>query len=306
MDGGSLAAARDRVRRHEDALRRRAAIERRLAEVSRELPPLADAAAARRRDVDRLDGAGVAALLARLAGGYLARRTRAVAAAEAAERLLAERRARRRELIAERATVDRELAGLRDVFVEYERAVADAERDLAGDPRGAELVALNDQVADLRAVLHRYDRALRAGHGALTALDAVLLPLGRAELLSKVDLFVGGIIDIWEHEQLAVAKAAAWAAQRSLDHFASELADLGRPADPPPMGTISARWFVDMFLDGIVVDLVKHARIERAQDRVGAARRWVLVGTTRLEIDRKAAARDLARLTADRDRLLAA
>lgn len=302
VDEGPLAAAREKVARHEDAVRARALVECRLAEVSRQLPALSATAAARRRDVERLRRG----VVARLTGRHSDRLAAAVAAAEEAERRLRQQQTRRREIIVRRLDIDRELAFLRDAAEAYERAVADAERDLAAaaDPRGAELVALNDEVARLRATLRGYERALRAGHGALSALASVLAPLGQAELLSTVDLFVGGVIDIWEHDQLKEAKEAALGAQRSLDHFASELAHLGRPADPLPMGKISDRWFVDMVFDNLVVDLLKHRRIERAHDRVAAARRWVLVSITRLELDQRAATRELARLTADRDRLL--
>jgi hypothetical protein len=242
----------------------------------------------------------MAALLARLQGRRQERRAEKAAEAEVAEALLEGHQARRRQLIADRLTIDRELDRLRDAVAEYERAVTAAENSVGG----AELVALNARVAELRADVRRYDEALRASGSALSTLASVLDRLDRAATWSTVDLFTGGTADLWEHARLVEARHAAWAAQRSLDLFAREAARAGMTVPPPDPGNVPTGWFADMFLDGLVVDLVKHWRIDRARERVAAARRWVQFGTTRIEHDRRAAVRELDRLTAERDHLL--
>jgi hypothetical protein len=115
-------------------------------------------------------------------------------------------------------------------------------------------------------------------------------------------MFTGGFADLIEHGKLADAHDAAWHAQRKLDRFARELADIGmnvRPQLPP----IDTSWFVDFFFDNIITDALKHQRIARSRDETARLARWIQHTLAQLDRERADLVAEDARLATERERL---
>nr|BFE87059.1 hypothetical protein GCM10020093_096600 [Planobispora longispora] len=145
----------------------------------------------------------------------------------------------------------------------------------SGDARGRELVELGRNLADTVADLREHEEAHRAGAVAAEAIGRVLHCLGGARGASTWDVVGGGLIaDMMEHGHLRDADEAALHAQRALDAFARELADVGVHV-APALPEVDTRVFADMFFDNIITDALKHQRISRTGEAVAEMARWV-------------------------------
>jgi hypothetical protein len=299
-----VAAARERVRRLTHVTQLRAALTKQVQAVERELLELDRRYTAEQRDVDKLEGRTLAAAIARLRGQREERLAQERAEADVARLRVDGHRGRLRQLNAEAGQLDRELAELADAPAGYERAMAETEAELvaAGDPRGQELARITVRLADAEADLREHDEAYQAGRRALAAVEAVLGHLGGSRRWSGVDMFTGGFADMFEHQKLEQANQAAWKAQNLLDAFAREMADLGLEVAPklPPIDT---RWFVDVVFDNIITDAIKHDRIARTQEQVGALAGWLHATVGGLAREMKALTTNRDALKAERERL---
>ncbi len=275
-DDGGPQSARERVRQLSRAGQLRQELLGQLANVDGELTELTRRYAAEQRDVARLEGRGLAAIVAGVLGNRDEKLAKEQAEAETVRLRLDGHRARRRHLVAELELLDRDLAELADAPQRFEAALLVAERELqaASDPRGAELNRLSVQLADAAAGLREHDEADRAGRVALDHLNTVLGLLKSARSWSTADMLSGRLADMAEHERLEQAHAAAWHAQQALDRFAREMADIGAPVDPR-LPEIDTRWFADVFFDGLIVDALRHERIVDTYEQVAELARWL-------------------------------
>ncbi|GAA2273720.1 hypothetical protein GCM10010149_14930 [Nonomuraea roseoviolacea subsp. roseoviolacea] len=263
-----------------------------LAELEREL-------AREEHDVSRLEG-GLSAALARLLGNREERLARERAEVAAAGQRVEGHRARLAQLEADAHAAEAELAGLASAPEEYARLLAEKERLLinGGDPRARELADIDAALRRVAAETREHTEAHRAGRAAQDALGTVLRHLTSARSASTWDLFGGGLIaDSIEHDRLRTADQAAWHAQRALDVFSRELADVGFAAQPR-LPKVDTRWFVDTFFDNIITDAIKHQRIENTRAEVEKMARWVHDMSTLMN-------NRCAQLLAERGRLLA-
>ncbi|MFI6599915.1 hypothetical protein ACIBHX_27050 [Nonomuraea sp. NPDC050536] len=300
-----LLETRERVRRFDYLAGQRTAVGAQISEVTQLIGSLETQLAKEERDVTRLEK-GFRGVLAGLVGSkeeHLAQeRAEAVAAAER----LHGQRARVTSLQADLDGIERELASLAGAHDAYQRLLADKERRLVqlGDPRGRELLDLTRQLADAESDLREYGEAWQAGNVAGQALKQVLAFLGSAKGASTWDLLGGGVIaDSVEHGRLQQADQAAWHAQRALDVFARELADVGWAANPR-LPKVDTRWFVDTFFDNIITDALKHQRITKTRDEVAATAQWVAQSLQTLAAHRDQLTRHRHTLHQNRERLL--
>ena len=190
------------------------------------------------------------------------------------------------------------LSGSKDERLAKHTAEADAAR-LRVDGHRARLRHLATDLESLdRDLAREHEEARQAGIEALAAVEAVLAHLGGARRWSTFDLFGGGLLaDSFEHDRLNQAHGQAWHAQRRLDVFARQLADVGvdvRPQLPP----IDTRWFVDAFFDNVITDAIRHNRIERTGEEIAAMAAWIRSVLKRLDDGR-------SRLRAMRDEFAA-
>ena len=167
----------------------------------------------------------------------------------------------------ERLAKERADAELHDAPQRFEQAMAAAEAALqaGGDPRAADLAKLAEQLGDVEADLREHEEARQTGIEALAAVEGVLEHLGGARRWSTF---------AFEHDRLNQAHGQAWQAQRRLDVFARQLADVGVDVRPQ-LPTIDTRWFVDMFFDNVITDAMRHNRIERTGEEIAAMAAWI-------------------------------
>ncbi len=256
-------------------------------------------------DVTRLEG-GLTAFLARLVSRREELLERERAEAAAARQRLDGHRARLAQLEADARAIEAELAGLATASEEYEELLAEKERQLlaGGDARASELMELGAALDRVSAQSREHTEAYQAGQAALQALTQVLGYLGQAKGASTWDLLGGGLAaDAIEHDRLRSADEAAWHAQRALDVFSRELADVGVSARPR-LPEVDTRWFVDTFFDNIITDVMKHQRIENTRAEVERTAQWVQKVGTQLRHRDAELSRERARLLAKREELL--
>lgn len=301
-----LLVTKERVRRFDHLTRQRGAVTGQLSQVRQAVADLHSRLAEEENDVTRLE-TGFAGFLAKLVGSKEERLTQERAEAEAVRQRLDGQRARVSSLEADLAAIDGELARLGTVRDEYARLLAEKERLLidSGDPRGRELADLAERLGDRAADLREHDEAHKAGVAAGRELAYVLDRLGSARGASQWDMLGGGYMaDAVERRRLEEADQAAWQAQRALDVFSRELADIGVAASPR-LPEVDTRWFVDTFFDNIITDVLKHQRINGTRDAVAEVAQWA--GATVEAIARRSAelAAERTALLARRDELLA-
>jgi hypothetical protein len=271
-----LREAAARMHRAEHVRRLRATIAQQIDGVRGALEDLESALAEEERDVARLEG-GLSAVLARVRGNREERLERERAEAVVARERVDGHRARLAQLEADARAADAELAVLDPASREYARLLAEKEQQLlrSDDPRARELAELGPALDRLSADVRECEEARQAGQGAHEALAVVLRFLDSARNVSTFDIFGGGVlVDAFEHDKLTSADKAAWHAQRALDVFARELADIGVAARPV-MPKVDTRWFVDAFFDNIITDVLKHQRIEKTRAEVKKLAQWV-------------------------------
>ncbi|WP_433253094.1 hypothetical protein ACQPYK_09035 [Streptosporangium sp. CA-135522] len=271
-----LRAARDRVRRLEQLTRQHQAVVAQLDEVGRLTGELEAQLAKEERDVSRLEGGGFAAFLSGLAGSKEEKLARERAEAQAVRQRLDGQRTRLQWLQTDRFTVESGLAEIGSAAEEFAALLERKERLLveSADARGRELTEIGQRLADTLADLREHEEARQAGIAAVHAVGQVMRCLGNAKGASTWDMLSGGgFADMLEHGHLRSADEAAWHAQRALDAFSRELADVGVQANPQ-LPKVDTRWFADMFFDNIITDAIKHQRIARTGQAVADVAQW--------------------------------
>ncbi|MDX3110679.1 hypothetical protein [Nonomuraea angiospora] len=300
-----LHAAAARTHRADHLRRRQAATAEQLQQAHHTLTGLEKDLSKEEADVSRLEG-GLTALLARLVSQREVRLDRERAEAAAARQRLDGHRARVAQIEADARAIEAELAGLATASQEYEQLLAEKERRLLarGDSRAGELMELGAALDRVSAEVREHAEAHQAGQAALQALVQVLGYLGSARGASTWDLLGGGLIaDAVEHNRLRSADEAAWHAQRALDVFSRELADVGVSARAR-LPKVDTRWFVDTFFDNIITDVMKHQRIENTRAEVERTAQWVRDTERHLRHRDAELSRERARLLARREELL--
>lgn len=256
-------------------------------------------------DVTRLEG-GLSAVLARLLGNREERLDRERAEAAAARERVDGHRSRLSRFEADARATEAELAGLATASREYAELLAEKERQVigSGDARARELADIGAALDRLTAGVREHEEAHRAGQAAHEALGHVLRHLNSAKGFSTWDLLGGGLIaDAFEHDRLSTADAAAWHAQRALDVFSRELADVGVSARPQ-LPRVDTGWFVDTFFDNIIIDAIKHNRIEKTRDEIMKTAQWVRDTGAGLKARHAELSAERMRLLARREELL--
>lgn len=127
------------------------------------------------------------------------------------------------------------------------------------------------------------DEAISAGKSAVCALNRAESALSSARSFGIWDLLGGGVISsMMKHSRIHAAEAELEEAQRTLERFKKELADVQMT------GQINIRFdclvqFIDIFCDNILVDFMVQSRIKEMINHLRETRRQVEETVNRLE-----------------------
>lgn len=261
------------------------------------------------RDVARLAGLSIAALVAALRGTRdddLAREQKE----ELAARLAAEASAAAvAALEDEEASLIEHLAAYGDLDTAYAAALHAKEEALVAlnHPAAQQLHALDAALTEHDAAVQELDEALAAGESAREGLRAVREALEGAQGWGTWDMLGGGLlVTAVKHQRIDEARAAAHTAGQRLRRFQAEIGDVPLDRDPGDLGAINPLTIVgDYLFDGLFVDWFVQAKIERALDQTGHVQLAVRDLLAALDERRQTVAREQAEIIARREALVA-
>lgn len=261
------------------------------------------------RDVARLEGVSIAALIATLRGTRdddlirereeeLAARLAAEASAAAVTNLEAEEAA----LVARLAAYgDLDTAHAAALRVKQEAIIA------AGYPAAQQLHDLDESLADRDATALELDEALWAGEATDESLQTVLTALKSAQGWGTYDMLGGGLLaTAIKHQRIDEARTAAQTAGLRLRRFQAELGDVDLVTDPGGLGAIDTLATIgDYLFDGLLIDWFVQAKIDRARDQTEQVYTAVRNLLAALKAQQQTIQEERANLVAQREALIA-
>jgi len=297
-DLGELTESLARVaeqRLYLEKLRRRASgLHAEIREATASAERLVSQLTAEERDVQRLEGASISALLASLLGTRDEKLYKERQEAIAARLRYDEACVHLERLAAELNRVEGEIAGLDGVEDQYRSLLAEKERVmLEGQaPCAGELERLIQLEQQATWHLKELREARSAGGEAGAALADVLSTVRSAGAWGVWDILGGGLISTAiKHSRIDEAREKLRSAQEHVSRFRRELRDVQTTLDVPPALEFSTlAVFADFFLDGLFIDMVVQQRIneasahvQRACDQVSELCGWIDHQTAEIE-----------------------
>lgn len=257
-------------------------------------------------DVDRLEGHSLAAFFYGVIGkmdekltkerreAYAARVKYDAAARELSD-LEAELQERNEEL--------RSLSGCEARYAQALHARGEALK-AAGGAVGAEIIKLEERLADLESQRRELREAVSAGEAARNTADAILSSLGSAEGWATWDLVGGGLLsDFAKHSHLDEAQRMVEQLQVQLRRFKTELADVTIQADLQ-ISIDGFLRFADYFFDGLFADWMVLDSIGQSQSQAQETRNQIQLVLDRLEALQRAADREQQETKARLDQVI--
>ena len=257
-------------------------------------------------DVDRLEGHSLAAFFYGVIGkmdekltkerreAYAARVKYDAAARELSD-LEAELQERNEEL--------RSLSGCEARYAQALHARGEALK-AAGGAVGAEIIKLEERLADLESQRRELREAVSAGEAARNTADAILSSLGSAEGWATWDLVGGGLLsDLAKHSHLDEAQRMVVQLQVQLRRFKTELADVTIQADLQ-ISIDGFLRFADYFFDGLFADWMVLDSIGQSQSQAQETRNQIQLVLDRLEALQRAADREQQETKARLDQVI--
>lgn len=257
-------------------------------------------------DVDRLEGHSLAAFFYGVIGKMdekLTKERREAYAArvkyDAAARELSDLEA----ALQEREDELRSLSGCEVRYAQALHARGEALK-AAGGAVGAEILKLEERLADLESQRRELREAVFAGEQARNTADAILSSLNSAEGWATWDLMGGGLIsDLAKHGHLDDAQQMVEQLQVQLRRFKTELADVTIQADLQ-ISIDGFLRFADYFFDGLFADWMVLDRIGQSQSQTQETRNQIQLVLDRLEALLRAADREQQETKARLDQVI--
>jgi len=257
-------------------------------------------------DVRRLEGFSFAGLFYAIMGSKddrLAEERRELLAAQMKHDFGSRRVA---ALEADIAGLQERLSGMKDLEARYEALLAEKERQIraSGGETARQLAGLEEKLAAATAHKRELCEAAAAGEKAQAALKRVIDALSSAANWGTLDLLGGGMLSsAIKQSHLDEAHTAAQEAAPLLERFQRELADV-RPAPELAVESDGLTTFVDIFVDGLLIDLMVQSRINTSLKSAGAISGRVDGLLVNLDRERLAAQRELESLEEEEKNLL--
>lgn len=270
----ALTWARADVEQHQRLGRQLESTRRKLAALHARMGSLQLRVARECRDVDDLQGPGLASLLAWVAGQSAERKDKELREWLSARLRLEQVQQEHAATTATEAALTGRLASLADPRPKYLELLA-AKTALVADA-GTASVERRLHLAERRGVLadhlRELDEALWAGQLAKASLTGLIGALGKAQALGKLDML--GLASNWvKFGHIDDAQRHASAANRALSRFQMELADVQARHEAIlvlEVGQLAT--FADYFLDDLVSDWIVQCRIDKSHASAGIAR----------------------------------
>ena len=261
------------------------------------------------QDVERLEGLGLAAVLAAVRGTRTGALDRERAEELAARYAVQTATGQLQAVEARREQVERRLAQLGNTGARREAALeAHAQALRAGGGAGASgLDAVLDELSEVTAQATEVAQARAAGQRAATALDAARSELGSADSWSAYDTWFGGglLSSAVKHDRIDAAGNRIAQAQAAIADLARELTDVrgltGLQAD---LGITPMTRTLDVWFDNLFSDLSVRSSIRSSLDRVDTASGAVREAMALLLLREAALGQRASGLRARRDALL--
>jgi hypothetical protein len=237
-----------------------------------------DQLASEKRDVEQLEGPGLAAFLRGLfvdRDVELDRERRELATAVLLHDEARAELAEAQERLPEVSASARELPEIRARLEHRLRELAAGPGGLAPDD------ARELQRIELGKLRRELDEAIQAAEAATRALEELLAALGTARTLGAVDLFGGGaLVSMMKHGQIGTVRSRLATAQLKLRMLAREVEDL-RETEITSLELSGLTEFVDVFFDNIFTDWSVQSRLELSSTQT----REVKARVQRLQLD---------------------
>ena len=174
----------------------------------------------------------------------------------------------------------------------------------AGGAVGAEIIKLEERLADLESQRRELREAVSAGEAARNTADAILSSLGSAEGWATWDLVGGGLLsDLAKHSHLDEAQRMVEQLQVQLRRFKTELADVTIQADLQ-ISIDGFLRFADYFFDGLFADWMVLDSIGQSQSQAQETRNQIQLVLDRLEALQRAADREQQETKARLDQVI--
>ncbi len=303
-----LTAVREQVRQIEQIEAQLAAARTAASDKRERLVFLEARLAKENRDVRRYESMSLVALLHHFLGDAEQRADRERQEAAAAALKCAECRAALGQIDEEIAALDRQRRQLGDPRLAWRVLLDNKEAALreAGDDNARRLLDLSTSIGEAQSDLRELTEALGSGQAARALVEAARDQLEAARGWGTFDMLGGGLMTTAiKHAKIDQARKQVQQAQAALARFARELADVKERLDADgafEMGGLLT--FADYFFDGLIVDWMVQARIDKSLAAVTDLREKLDVLLQRIERRRDAARRALERLHEDKTRLV--
>lgn len=221
-------------------------------------------------DVDRLEGASLAAVFYTILGQKERRLSKEQAEAYAAA---VKYETAAQELEAVEAEIDRyqsEKASISSCERRYQELLKQKQEALkaSGAQEAKELLRLEERIAYLSQQQQELQEAISTGESAHNTVCSILRELDSAEGWGTWDLLGGGMLsDLAKHSHLDDAQSMVQTLQLQLRKFKTELSDVTISADMQ-VNIEGFTRFADFFFDGVIADWVVLSQIHDAQTQV--------------------------------------
>jgi hypothetical protein len=218
-------------------------------------------------------------------------------------------RRRVQALLDDQLLTHRKISAAGDLDRRYKSLLDEKERLLlqSGRPDDGELAqlpVLSERLAETREMERELKEAIQAGEQAEQGLGRLVESLESASNWGTWDMLGGGmLVSAVKHSRLDDAGQAAEAVQPLLQRFERELGDVGASAGLS-VERSGLMTFADLFIDGLLVDLMVQSRIHDSLDAARKMSRSTGELVARLKTRHTAAQREAQCLEAERRALL--
>ncbi|WP_100009816.1 hypothetical protein [Lentibacillus sediminis] len=277
-----------------------------LSEMERILTKLEKKQQEEQADVEKLEGASFANLLATIKGTKEEKLDKEKQEAAAVVIQLQEAKKTKAEITAAMTDLEHNLHGVKQVEEKYHAVLSSKEKVIkeSSTPSAEKLYDLSEQEADIRANRTELEEAIAAGTKVKQALEKALSSLEGAQNWGTLDMFGGGAITgAVKHSHIDEAASHIHVAQTRMRDFQKELLDIEEESslEVDMSGLLK---FADFFFDGFIVDWMVQGNISDSLNETSNQLTKINSLIDKLKKQVRQEEENLSRVLADKKRLV--